>query len=56
VGLRSPAVRHGLALSRYAGTVRGMATADVLFSLGMALLIAGAVMQIIGQRVGRISG
>ncbi|WUH89830.1 hypothetical protein OG900_06660 [Streptomyces sp. NBC_00433] len=43
----------GMALARFAGAVHELAVADVVFPCSIFMLICGAVLQHVGQRVGR---
>ncbi|MGW4519060.1 hypothetical protein ACWEO4_45980 [Streptomyces sp. NPDC004393] len=44
----------GMALARYASTVRDLTTSDALFACSLLMLICGGVLQYVGQRVGRL--
>jgi hypothetical protein len=43
----------GMALCRFRASVRDLTAADVVFPVGMALLLGGGVLQILGGRPGR---
>ncbi|POX53039.1 hypothetical protein [Streptomyces sp. Ru72] len=43
----------GLGLCRYASTVRDLTVLDILFSIGLPLMICGGLLQFLGARVDR---
>lgn len=45
----------GVALWRYGATARDGHSIDALFAVGTVLFFSGAVLQFLGQRVGRVS-
>ncbi|WP_159039671.1 hypothetical protein [Streptomyces sp. TP-A0356] len=45
----------GVALLRFGSPARDTATAVAVFAVGMVVFVSGAVLQLLGQRVGRTS-
>ncbi|MFF3907589.1 hypothetical protein ACFYZJ_16650 [Streptomyces sp. NPDC001848] len=43
----------GMGLCRYASDVRDRTVLDILFGVGLPLMLGGGVLQVLGQRVGR---
>ncbi|GHK00789.1 hypothetical protein ACWEWI_22400 [Streptomyces sp. NPDC003753] len=43
----------GMGLCRYGSAVRGLTAVDVVFTVGLALMVSGALLQFRAQHVGR---